>query len=148
MSSAKTLVILPLALGALFVPAASAQVRSATITGSVSDQSGAAVPNADVTITNTGTNAAYKTKTTTVGQFAMPYLEAGNYSVEVTAPGFAAYRETGIAAATDQTVRINVNLRIGAVGEQGRGHSPSCADSNRQHSGRERYHIGSHQRHP
>ena len=76
------------------------------------------MPNANVTITNTGTNAVYKTKTTAVGQFSMPYLEAGTYSVEVTAPGFANYRETDMVVATDQTVRINVNLRLGAVGEQ------------------------------
>ena len=56
MSLAKTLLMLPLALGMLFEPTASAQIRSATITGSVVDQSGAAVPNAEAVITNTGTN--------------------------------------------------------------------------------------------
>ncbi len=115
MSLAKTLLMLPLALGMLFEPTAFAQIRSATITGSVVDQSGAAVPNAEAVITNTGTNVSYKTKTTESGRFTMPYLEAGTYSVEVLAPGFVPYRETGLIVATGQTARVTANLRVGAV---------------------------------
>ena len=99
----------------LFEPTASAQIRSATITGSVVDQSGAAVPNAEAVITNTGTNVSYKTKTTESGRFSMPYLEAGTYSVEVLAPGFVPYRETGLIVSTGQTARVNANLHVGAV---------------------------------
>lgn len=116
MSPAKTLLILPFALGVLFAPTASAQVRSATITGSVADQSGAVVPNAEVAITNLGTSISYKTKTTEAGPFTMPYLEAGTYTVEVLAPGFSPYRETGLTLATEQTVRVNVSLKVGTVG--------------------------------
>jgi len=93
-----------------------AQIRSATITGTVTDQTGAAVPNAAVTVTNTGTNVAYKTKTTDAGQFTMPYLEAGTYIVDVAATGFVPYRETDLKLATDQTVRVDASLRVGTVG--------------------------------
>ncbi|HEX3878864.1 MAG TPA: TonB-dependent receptor [Bryobacteraceae bacterium] len=118
MSKTKTFLMCIAGFGLLFTGSVRAQVRSAIITGSVVDESGATVPNADVTITNTGTNAAYKTKTTAVGQFAMPYLEAGTYTVEVTAPGFTLYRESGLNVATDQTARVDVHLKVGAVGER------------------------------
>jgi trimeric autotransporter adhesin len=56
MSLAKTLVILPSALGALLGPAAAIQVRSATITSAVTDQSGAVAAKVEVVVTNSGTN--------------------------------------------------------------------------------------------
>jgi hypothetical protein len=115
MSLAKTLLMLSLSLGVLFIAVASAQVRSATITGSVSDQSGAAVPNAEVVITDFGTNVFYKTKTTAAGQFTMPYLEAGTYTVDVTGAGFTRWTETGLIVATHQTVRVAVSLKTGGV---------------------------------
>jgi trimeric autotransporter adhesin len=114
MSLAKTLLILPLAF-MWFDPTATAQIRSATITGSVLDQSGAAVPNAVAVITNTGTNVSYKTLTTESGQFTMPYLEAGTYTVSITVSGFVPYREMGLIVSTGQTARVDVSLRIGAV---------------------------------
>ena len=113
MSLAKTLltafVALPLA------ATASAQFRSATITGAVTDQSGAVAANAEVVITNSGTNASYKTKTTEAGLYRMPYLEAGTYTVQVTVAGFVPFCETGLAIATGQTARVDVNLRAGTV---------------------------------
>src|SRR5262249_42876697 len=82
------------------------------------DQSGAVVVNADVVVTNSGTNVAYKTKTTEAGQFTAPYLESGTYMVDVTATGFGPYRETKVALATGQTLRLEVALKVGAVGSQ------------------------------
>ena len=115
MSTAKTLLII-LGVTGLFAATANAQIRSATITGSIVDPSGAAVANAEVVVTNTGTNAAYKTKSTEAGQFTVPYLEAGSYTVEVNVPGFMPYRETELKVSTDQTVRVEVSLRVGGVG--------------------------------
>lgn len=117
MSKAKTLLIILLACGFL-AGTASAQIRSATITGTVTDQSGAVVANADVIITNIGTDVSYTTKTTDAGQFTAPYLEAGTYRVDVTVPGFMPHRETNLAVSTGQTVRADVSLKVGAVGSQ------------------------------
>src|SRR5260370_33419194 len=89
MSLARTLLILPLALGLMFNPTASAQIRSATITDSVLDQSGSAVPNAQVEITNSGTNASYQTQPTHTGQLTMPYLGARPYTEDLTVRAFA-----------------------------------------------------------
>jgi hypothetical protein len=118
MSLAKTLLTAFVALS--LAATASAQIRPATITGAVTDQSGA-VANAEVVITNSGANVPYKTittktKTTEAGLHRMPYLEAGTYTVEVTAAGFVPFRETGLAIATGQTARVDVNLKVGTVG--------------------------------
>jgi trimeric autotransporter adhesin len=115
MPSARNRLVALLALGLLVAGAASAQIRSATITGSVLDPSGAAVAGADVTVINTGTNVSYKTKSTDAGQFTVPYLEAGTYSVEVTLTGFKQYRHTGLALATGQVARVDASLEVGEV---------------------------------
>jgi hypothetical protein len=87
MSLAKTLLT---AFAALSLAAtASAQIRPATITGAVTDQSGAVAANAEVVMTNSGTN--------------------------VSVAGFVPFRETGLAIATGQTARVNVNLKAGTV---------------------------------
>jgi len=113
-SLAKTLltafVALPLA------ATASAQIRSATITGAVTDQSGAVAANAELVLTNSGTNVSYKTKTTEAGLYRTPYLEAETYTVKVTVAGFVPFRETGLAIATGQTARVDMNLKVGTVG--------------------------------
>src|ERR1700693_3024964 len=116
MSLAKTLLTTFVALS--LAATASAQIRSATITGTVTDQSGAVASNAEVVITNSGTNASYKTKTTEAGLYRMPYLKAGTYTVEGTVAGFMPFPETGLAIATDRTARVDVNLKVGTVGAQ------------------------------
>jgi hypothetical protein len=110
MSLAKTLLTAFVALS--LAATASAQIRSAAITGAVTDQSGAVAANAEVVITN----SSYKTKTTEAGLYRMPYLEAGTYTAEVTVAGFVPFRETGLAIATGQTARVDVNLKAGTVG--------------------------------
>ena len=62
-----------------------AQDFRATLTGTVTDPSGAAVPSATVKTVHTGTNATKEAKTTGDGVFTIPYLDPGMYRVEVTA---------------------------------------------------------------
>jgi trimeric autotransporter adhesin len=114
MSLAKTLLTAFVALS--LAATASAQIQSATITGAVTDQSGAVAANAEVVITNSGTNVSYKTKSTEAGLYRTPYLQAGTSTVEVTVAGFVPFHETGLAIATDQIARVDVNLKAGAVG--------------------------------
>ncbi len=92
-----------------------AQIRSASITGIVTDATGAVVPNAEVVVTEQQTGVSYTTRTTEAGQYTAPYLPAGTYTVAVTIQGFAPYRQTGVAVATAQTVRVNISLAVGAV---------------------------------
>jgi trimeric autotransporter adhesin len=103
--------------GLLTCRVASAQVRNSTITGTVTDQSGAVVPNAVVTVTNQLTNETEKTQSGPAGDFALPYLAAGQYALTIDAPGFKAYIERDIAIATGITVQVNVRLAVGATSE-------------------------------
>ncbi len=104
---------------ALFACAApvSAQIRSATITGTVQDSTGAVLPGAAVVVTNQDTNATTELITTDSGVFTAPYLPAGPYTVSVTLAGFSQFKQTGIPVETAQTVRIAVELKISTVGE-------------------------------
>src|SRR6185437_10585872 len=65
-----------------------AQRDLGTITGSIIDATGAAVPNAKVTITNTATGVSYDTVTTSAGAYTRPAINPGTYTVTVEAPGF------------------------------------------------------------
>ena len=68
----------------------------ATLTGTVTDPSGAAIPNATVKAVNTATNSTSETKTTSDGLYAIPYLFPGVYNIEVTAPGFQTLKREAI----------------------------------------------------
>src|SRR5258708_31963379 len=83
-------------LGAIVAPLALAQIRSATVTGTVTAASGAVVAGAQVEIVNQATNIGDKTKTTDAGLFTFPYLQAGLYTVSVNMAGFSPYRETEV----------------------------------------------------
>jgi hypothetical protein len=93
-----------------------AQIRSGTITGTVHDPSGAVIAGAEVLVTNIGTNETYNTKSTATGDFSVPYLETGTYSVSVTEAGFQAFQESGLHLEPSQTVRVNATLQLGSAG--------------------------------
>jgi hypothetical protein len=97
--------------------AAYAQIRSATITGTVTDPQKAMVPGATVVITNEGTNVSQELVTTEAGLFTAPLLQAGTYTVAVTLSGFAPFKRTGIVVGTTETVRVPVELTVSGLGE-------------------------------
>lgn len=105
------------ALGLLLAGTAHAQIRSATITGTVTDSTGAVVPGAQVVVTNQDTNVATSLVTNDQGLFTAPYLPAGTYAVTVSLAGFAPFKQTGLALGTAQTVRVKAELKIGDFGE-------------------------------
>ena len=114
MGSRKQLSVL-IALIFLFSCATNAQMRSSTITGTVTDASGAVVPGAQVVVTEQQTGVENRTESTGTGQFSVPYLPAGTYAVAVSVSGFVPYRQTGLALTASQTVRVDVSLKVGAV---------------------------------
>jgi hypothetical protein len=103
-------------LALLTVAVAYGQIRSATITGSVTDASGGLVAGAQVTVTEQGTAISNTTKTTETGLFTVPYLPAGAYTVRIAAQGFAEYKVTGLDLGTGQTFRSDVQLKLATVG--------------------------------
>ena len=100
----------------LSAPVAHGQIRSGTATGSVVDPSGSAVPDAEVTIQNTGTNISHSTKTTSAGLYTLPYLETGTYSISITKTGFEPYHASGVHIESSQTVRVDATLQVGSTG--------------------------------
>src|SRR5262245_15759282 len=94
-----------------------AQVKSSAITGTVSDTSGAVLPGAKVTVTETGTRTVNTTQTNEVGQYNVPYLPIGKYTVEVAMEGFQTFRKTDIDLAGGTTLRNDVALQVGSTTE-------------------------------
>jgi hypothetical protein len=92
------------------------QVKSSAITGNVTDPSGALVPNAGVVVRNQETNVLVEVKSNAAGEYTVPYLAAGQYSVTVKAEGFRTLLKTDIVMGTDTTVRVDVKLVTGSVG--------------------------------
>lgn len=71
--------------------AAFSQSTFGSLTGVVTDSSGAVVPNAQVQVTNEGTGAIRTVATGSAGDFNVPSLDLGTYRVRITATGFTAY---------------------------------------------------------
>jgi len=86
-----------------------------TIGGTITDATGAVVPAADVTITNTGTQVGSKTTTNSAGYYVMPDLPSGNYDVRVEKENFQACSITGIHLDPAANVQVNCALRVGQL---------------------------------
>ena len=97
----------------LLAPAAWAQ-DNATITGNVTDSSGAVIPNASVTLTNPATNQSRATVSNSTGAYRFPNLGVGTYTLVVTAPTFQKYTKTGIVVNVAQTVEAEVVMTVGS----------------------------------
>src|SRR5574340_795002 len=92
-----------------------AQSERGTITGTVTDPSGAAVPAAKVTVANQATNVASATVTNETGAYVVPNLSPGEYSVRVEREGFKASSITGLVLNAASSVRADVALEVGAA---------------------------------
>jgi hypothetical protein len=97
----------------LFVQTAAAQTITATITGTVTDPSGAVIPNARVTATNTATNVTFEAQTTQAGVYNLLFLPVGEYNLNVTAQGFKTARLGPFRLEVNQTARIDPKLEVG-----------------------------------
>jgi outer membrane receptor protein involved in Fe transport len=97
--------------------AALAQTPTGSILGNVKDASGGAVPGAEVTATNLGTQFARATRTDAAGQYQIPLLPVGEYKVEVTLAGFKTYAQTGILIEVGRNARVDAAIETGGVEE-------------------------------
>lgn len=117
--------LLLLAFTALFLmdsmqtPYAQGQIVTATLQGVVTDNSGAAVPGATVTVTNTATGVSGTIKTDGGGRFVFASLAPGGpYAVTVKAAGFKEEQRKGITLAINQIANLSLSLEVGAATEQ------------------------------
>jgi hypothetical protein len=89
-----------------------AQVVSGTISGTVTDPSGAVIANANVVVHNDDTGVQRTLTTSGIGAFTAPAVPIGSYTVSVDASGFAAYKRTGITLAVGQTLNLTLSISI------------------------------------
>ena len=110
------LVVLLVVVVLLFVGQGLAQ--EATIVGTVTDPSGAAVPNVSITVTNNDTGLARTLPTSADGQYVVPDLGIGHYSVRATASGFKVAEQKNIVLAVNDRTRVDFKLEVGSAQEQ------------------------------
>ena len=91
-----------------------AQGTSASLTGNVTDATGAVVPAASVTVTNVDTNFTQTVKTDGAGFYLLKPLPIGNYSLAIQAKGFDRYLQKGIALTANLSATQDVRLKVGA----------------------------------
>ena len=109
---------LALATAMMFFPthrAIAQEVAVAEVDGHVTDPSGASVAGAAVKMTEVETRQVHTYTTDTAGVFRFPNLPVGAYTLEVSATGFKAYRQSGIVLEVAHNVSQNVALQLGAT---------------------------------
>jgi Carboxypeptidase regulatory-like domain len=97
--------------------ASSGQAVNGTLLGTVNDATGAAVSNAKIVATLTSTGAIHETLTNESGNYTIPDLQPGPYSVAVEAPGFKKAVQENIVLASNSSTRVDVDLQTGNVTE-------------------------------
>jgi hypothetical protein len=100
-----------------FIPMALGQMITGDIIGTVTDPSGAAIPGATVTVTNTGTQLTRKTETNSIGDYSLTLLQTGTYSISIEATGFKVYRLAEMSLSSAQRARVNARLEVGNITE-------------------------------
>jgi hypothetical protein len=92
-----------------------AQTAYGRILGTVTDASGAVVPDANVTVTNLGTNVSSAVKSSAEGYYDVPNLIPGKYQVNVEVPGFKKFVASDLILLVNQGMRVDATLQPGAV---------------------------------
>jgi hypothetical protein len=113
----RTLQISIAVLSALCASSAYAQLDTATISGRVTDASGAVVAGATITIVDVDTNFTSDSKTNSEGFYRVPSLRPGPYRLTAGNPGFKTYQRDGLDLRVGDSLEINVNLEVGSATE-------------------------------
>jgi hypothetical protein len=100
-------------LSVVLASACFAQSQNASVSGQVTDPSGAVIPNSTVTITSEARKVSAKVTTDTEGRYSFPNLEPGSYDLQAAATGFRTYVQHGITLVANQTVRLDPKLEVG-----------------------------------
>jgi hypothetical protein len=102
-------------LAALFCLPALGQTVTGSITGQVTDSSGAVIVGANVTAENTATSLKTSAKTNGSGVYSIRFLPIGTYTVTIDAAGFSTQQVPSFSLEIDQTAKIDASLKIGAA---------------------------------
>ncbi len=110
----KRFILSSIFLAAMAVPGFAQETRS-TLTGHVTDPTGAVIHRAQIAITNMDTGVKTNVQSNGAGDYTVPFLAPGRYQVSVNMPGFKNYNHPGLTLQTEQTVTENIILAIGNV---------------------------------
>src|SRR5215468_1398225 len=91
--------------------------QSATIVGTVTDPSGAVIPNVTITVTNTATTVTQTFPTNDAGQYVVPDIAIGRYDVKASAAGFKLAERKGVVLNVNDRVRVDFQMTVGAASE-------------------------------
>jgi outer membrane receptor protein involved in Fe transport len=94
-----------------------AQTPSASVVGRVVDASAAVIPGVTINITNLDTNQTYRGIANGAGDYTVPYLNPGRYSLEAEGPGFRVHKRAEFALELEQTLRLDIEMEVGAASE-------------------------------
>src|SRR4030081_2906383 len=106
---------LALVFSALLPATAHAQVAGATLSGTVSDQSGGFLPQATVAVRNIATDITRSTTTSSAGFYSVPNLLPGSYDVKASAQGFSTHLATGVTLTVGEQQVLNFTLQVGQM---------------------------------
>ncbi|MGH9613310.1 MAG: carboxypeptidase regulatory-like domain-containing protein, partial [Bryobacteraceae bacterium] len=107
------LLLFGMAVAALFTTALWAQGMFATLTGVVSDPTGAVVVSAKVTLRDAGSGSERSTVTNSEGYYTFASVPVGSYNLSVDSPGFQSYKVSGIGLGGAEKRNVNVSLQVG-----------------------------------
>jgi hypothetical protein len=118
MKKSLLLVLVSFACVLLYVPKARAQATWGAISGFVSDPTGAAIPNANVTAIEVKTGVETKGVSDSAGLYNITHLNPGEYTLRVEANGFKRFTQEHVVLQVDSTVRVDPKLEVGAVSQE------------------------------
>jgi len=118
----------------LLLSAAALAQDTASLTGTIRDNTGAVIPDASVTLKNTATGIARDLKTNAAGEYVAAAVPPGQYNLIVTVAGFRKYQADGVILRVAQNARIDVTMRVGNTHEEVTVHGEGLAQVNTQSS--------------
>ena len=114
----RAILLLPIFLSSLLSIDAIAQSSgSGTVSGTITDSSGAVISGAEVAARQTSTGLERSTKTNSDGFYSLPALRAGEYVVRAQAPGFQRIEQQGVVLQSDTTRTVNLQLAVGGASD-------------------------------
>ena len=118
----------------LLLSAAAIAQDTASLTGTIRDNTGAVIPDASVTLKNTATGIARDLKTNSAGEYVAAAVPPGQYNLTVSVAGFRKYQADGVVLRVAQNARIDVTMRVGNTHEEVTVHGEGLAQVNTQSS--------------
>ena len=112
----RLLLLIVLGLAMVLAPSARSQ-ENATITGTVVDTTGAAVPNVAISLTNQATGQVRETVSNNDGIYSFVNVGVGHFTLSASAAGFQKFTSTDIVVNTAQTLKVDVRLTVGSEGQ-------------------------------